>query len=57
MAGAPDPDFLVSLIEAVNFMRLSLEKAAPAVLAGAEYRKSGYLAFFARCGKSTALSR
>jgi len=32
-------------------MRLSLMKVAHAALDGAAYRKSGYLAFFARCGK------
>jgi len=31
-------------------MRLSLMKVARAALAGAAYRKSGYLAFFARYG-------
>ena len=39
------PDFLWSLVELANFMRLSLLKAAHAVVSGAAYRKSGV-----RCG-------
>jgi hypothetical protein len=35
------PDFLWSLLALVNFMRLSLLKAAHAVMSGAAYRKSG----------------
>jgi hypothetical protein len=38
--GAP-PDFLWILVALANFMRLSLLKAAHAVLDGATYRKSG----------------
>jgi penicillin V acylase-like amidase (Ntn superfamily) len=38
--GAP-PDFLWTLAALANFMRLSLQKAAHAVLDGATYRKSG----------------
>ena len=35
------PDFLWTLVALANFMRLSLLKAAHAVLDGATYRKSG----------------
>src|SRR5271167_4446428 len=35
------PDFLWSLLALANFMRLSLMKAAHAVMSGAAYRKSG----------------
>jgi hypothetical protein len=35
------PDFLRTIAALANFMRLSLLKAAHAVLGGATYRKSG----------------
>ena len=37
----PPPDFLWSLSALAKFMRLSLMKAAHAVVSGAAYRKSG----------------
>jgi hypothetical protein len=40
MVGLP-PDFLWSLVALANFMRLSLKKAAHAVVSSAAYRKSG----------------
>jgi len=49
IAGCPTPpDFLCSVIRSTHFMRLSLMKAAHAAVAGAAYRKSGYLARFSR---------
>ena len=38
------PDFLLNLVALVNFMRLSLTKAAHVVVSGATRRKSGYAA-------------
>ena len=47
--GCPiSPDFPCSVDGWTNSMRLSLMKAAHAALAGAAYRKSGYLAAFSR---------
>ena len=47
--GCPTPpDFLGDLLVAPNFMRLSLKKAAQAIMTGAAYRKSGHLARFSR---------
>jgi hypothetical protein len=48
------PDFLSSPVGLTSFMRLSLMKAAHAVTERAAHRKSGYLAFFARCGRYRA---
>jgi hypothetical protein len=45
LVGLP-PDFLCSLLASAHFMRLSLMKAAHAVLSSAEYRKSGSPVFF-----------
>ena len=39
--GFAPPDFLWSLLALANLMRLSLLKAAHAVMDGATYRKSG----------------
>jgi putative addiction module killer protein len=39
--GPACPDFLWGLAKSLNFMRLSLEKAAHAAIFGATYRKSG----------------
>jgi hypothetical protein len=36
------PDFLLVLVALANFMRLSLLKAAHAVVSSAAWRKSGY---------------
>jgi hypothetical protein len=45
------PDFLCSFVGSLNFMRLSLKRAAHAVLSGAAYRKFGASrSSFARCG-------
>ena len=45
------PDFLLSFVGSLNFMRLSLKRAAQAVLSRAAYRKFGVSrSFFARCG-------
>jgi hypothetical protein len=45
------PDFLWSFVGSLNFMRLSLKRAAHAVLSRAAYRKFGATrSFFARCG-------
>jgi hypothetical protein len=45
------PDFLWSFVGSRNFMRLSLKRAAHAVLSRAAYRKFGASrSFFARCG-------
>ena len=45
------PDFLLSFVGSLNFMRLSLKRAAHAVLSRAAYRKFGVSrSFFARCG-------
>jgi hypothetical protein len=45
------PDFLWSFVGSLNFMRLSLKRAAHAVLSRAAYRKFGASrSFFARCG-------
>jgi hypothetical protein len=45
------PDFLCSFVGSLNFMRLSLKRAAHAVLSRAAYRKFGASrSFFARCG-------
>ena len=44
-------DFLLSFVGSLNFMRLSLKRAAHAVLSRAAYRKFGVSrSFFARCG-------
>jgi hypothetical protein len=45
------PDFLCSFVGSLNCMRLSLKRAAHAVLSRAAYRKFGASrSFFARCG-------
>src|SRR3984885_11634835 len=45
------PDFLCILVGSLNCMRLSLKRAAHAVLSRAAYRKFGASrSFFARCG-------
>jgi hypothetical protein len=43
------PDFLWSLLALANLMRLSLLKAAHAVMSGAAYRKSGSPIVFNPC--------
>ena len=43
------PDFLRSLVALANFIRLSLLKAARAVMSGAAYRKSGSPILFNPC--------
>jgi hypothetical protein len=43
------PDFLWSLVALTNLMRLSLLKAANAVMSGAAYRKSGSPILFNPC--------
>jgi hypothetical protein len=51
LPGAPHPDFLCSFVGSLNFMRLSLKRAAHAVLSRDAYRKFGASrSFFARCG-------
>ncbi len=45
------PDFLCSFVGSLNFLRLSLKRAAHAILSRAAYRKFGAsCSFFARCG-------
>jgi hypothetical protein len=48
------PDFLWSLVALANFMRLSLLKAAHAVMSGAAYRKSGSPILFHSCTRKSA---
>ena len=48
------PDFLWSLVALANFMRLSLLKAAHAVMSGAAYRKSGSPILFNPCTRKSA---
>jgi hypothetical protein len=48
------PDFLWSLVALANLMRLSLLKAAPAVMSGAAYRKSGSPILFNPCTRNSA---
>jgi hypothetical protein len=49
--GPHTPDFLCSFVGSLNFMRLSLKRAAHEVLSRAAYRKFGASrSFFARCG-------
>jgi hypothetical protein len=48
LEGLP-PDFLCSVSASGHFMRLSLMKAAHAVLSSAEYRKSGSPVLFSPC--------
>jgi hypothetical protein len=48
------PDFLWSLVALANVMRLSLLKAAHAVLSGAAYRKSGSPVLFNPCTRKSA---
>jgi hypothetical protein len=47
--GGLPPDFLWSLVALANFTRLSLLKAAHAVMSGAAYRKSGSPVLFNPC--------
>jgi hypothetical protein len=48
------PDFLWSLVALANFVRLSLLKAAHAVMSGAAYRKSGSPILFNPCTRKSA---
>jgi hypothetical protein len=48
------PDFLRSLVALAHLMRLSLLKAAHAVMSGAAYRKSGSPIFFNPCTRKSA---
>jgi hypothetical protein len=48
------PDFLWSLVALANLMRLSLLKAAHAVMSGAAYRKSGSPIVFNPCTRNSA---
>jgi hypothetical protein len=45
-----NPNFLLGFGDPTNFMRLSLMKAAHAVLGGAAYRKFGSFAFLVKAG-------